>query len=177
MNQQLRQMVLDAIAFGDVMDEASLGVASFGHEDKTSRFIRLDLVKFLLYLSTSDDVISEKEAEFFRDYLGYNFESSTIESLVEQFELKKEAYLEETPFSMQVMMQADARIIAYNGQNPGAAMALLRVYHALGTPFASCDDSVAEEEKKDFSQYLSMLKDHIAASEEAALQAYKAKEN
>ena len=32
MNQQLRQMVIDAIAFGDVMDQSSLGVAAFGQE-------------------------------------------------------------------------------------------------------------------------------------------------
>ena len=89
MNQELRQMVGEALAFGDVMDEANLGVSRFGHDEKTARFIRLDMVKFLLYLSTSDDVIHDSEAQFFRDYLGYNFETATITSLIDKFELKK----------------------------------------------------------------------------------------
>ena len=176
MNQQLRQMVMDAIAFGDVMDQSSLGVAAFGQEEKTSRFIRADLVKFLLYLSASDDVISEKETAFFRDYLGYNFETSTITSLVEQFGLKKDEFLNEIPFSMYVMIEADSKVISYNGENPGSAMALLAVYHALGSAFAACDDAVAEEEKKDFSAYLSMLKEQIILAENTALEAYKAKQ-
>ena len=174
MNQELRKMVGEALAFGDVLDEANLGVARFGREEKTSRFIRLDMVKYLLFLSVSDDIISDEEAQFFKDYLGYNFQSAQIESLVEKFELKEDTFLQTVPFSFGVLMEADRQIIAQNGQNPGAALALLRVYYALGSAFVSCDESIAEEERRDFTTYLKMLQETIEISSKEALDAFEA---
>lgn len=173
MNQELRQMVGEALAFGDVMDEANLGVSRFGHDEKTARFIRLDMVKFLLYLSTSDDVIHDSEAQFFRDYLGYNFETATITSLIDKFELKKETFQTTVPFSFGVMIEADSIVTAQTGKNPGAAMALLRVYHALGSAFVQCDEDVSEEERKDFSEYLTMLRDTIEEAGRNAMAQYE----
>ena len=173
MNQELRQMVGEALAFGDVMDEANLGVSRFGHDEKTARFIRLDMVKFLLYLSTSDDVIHDSEAQFFRDYLGYNFETATITSLIDKFELKKETFHTTVPFSFGVMIEADSIVTAQTGKNPGAAMALLRVYHALGSAFVQCDEDVSEEERKDFSEYLTMLRDTIEEAVQNAMAQYE----
>ena len=161
MNRELRQMVGEALAFGDVLDEAGLGVAQQGREEKTAQFLRLDMVKFLLFLSISDDVIAPQEAQFFRDYLGYNFASETIASLIEKFELTHETFETTIPFSMGVLLDADCYILSKSGRNPGAAMALLRVYHALGSAFVACDETIDEQERRDFSAYLSMLQQNI----------------
>ena len=170
-------MVGEALAFGDVLDEANLGVSRFGREEKTSRFIRLDMVKYLLFLSVSDEIISDEEAQFFKDYLGYNFQSAQIESLVEKFELKQDTFLQTVPFSFGVLMEADRQIIAQNGKNPGAALALLRVYYALGSAFVACDASVEDKERNDFTAYLKMLQETIETSSKDALDAYNAQKN
>lgn len=161
MNRELRQMVGEALAFGDVLDEAGLGVARQGREEKTAQFLRLDMVKFLLFLSVSDDTITPQEAQFFRDYLGYNFESETIASLVEKFELTHETFETTIPFSLGVLLDTDCYILSKSGRNPGSAMALLRVYHALGSAFVCCDETIDEQERRDFSTYLSMLQQTI----------------
>jgi len=177
MNHELRKMIVEALAFGNVLDESNLGVSRFGREEKTSRFIRLDMVKFLLYLSVSDDIISDEEAQFFKDYLGYNFQSAQIESLVEKFELKEDTFQQTVPFSFGVLLEADRQIIMQSGKNPGAALALLRVYYALGSAFVTCDDSVAEEERNDFTAYLKMLQETIETSYKEAEESFAAQKN
>ena len=57
-------------------------------------------------------------------------------------------------------------------------MALLRVYHALGSAFVQCDEDVSEEERKDFSEYLTMLRDTIEEAGRNAMAQYeKSQEN
>ena len=95
-----------------------------------------------------------------------------------EFELKKETFQTTVPFSFGVMIEADSIVTTQTGKNPGAAMALLRVYHALGSAFVQCDEDVSEEERKDFSEYLTMLRDTIEEAGRNAMAQYeKSQEN
>ena len=161
MNYELKNLVDQMYGLNDTLDEGSLGLAR--NTNTTLReCIQVELLSYLMYLSAADGNIAWQEASFIRDYIEYNLTTDEIHQFVVENQIYSTEFEEKVPLSMQVFVRADNAVFDTNGYNDSLGSELLfTVFESLGKEFLACDDEVSDDEIRDLTIYLNMLKNYI----------------
>lgn len=158
MNYELKNTINKLYSLGDTLDESSLGLS----EMPIRRVIKIDLLKFLMYLSASDGTISYEESNFINEYLDWDLSPDFIKSFIKEHHIYSVDYETEVPFSMQLFVAADNTLYDKQGYNEYLfSQLLLQVYTILGKEFLECDSNVTDNEVQDLTIYLTTLQNFI----------------
>ena len=158
MNYELKNTINQLYSLGDTLDESSLGLS----EMPIRRVIKIDLLKFLMYLSASDGTISYEESNFINEYLDWDLSPDFIKSFIKEHHIYSVDYETEVPFSMQLFVAADNTLYDKQGYNEYLfSQLLLQVYTILGKEFLECDSNVTDNEVQDLTIYLTTLQNFI----------------
>lgn len=162
MNYELKIKISDLYKICERLDESPLGYTQLDPSGTMIDCLRLDLSTFLMYLSASDGTVDWREAEFLRDYLDYNFDTTDIIKLINELKLYTSDFENKIPLSMQLLVRADNAMYEANGQTEWlASISLFQIYSELGREFIACDDEIEENELRDLNIYLNSLQGYI----------------
>ena len=161
MNYELKHMIEKMYELGDTLDEGTLGL--YHNTNKTLRdCVRFELCSYLMYLSAADGKIAWQEAEFIRDYLGYDLQTDEINQFIVENQIYSTDFEEKVPVSMQIFVRADNTIYDQDGYiETMSSELLLWIYERLGKEFLACDNDISDNEIRDLTIYLNMLKTYI----------------
>lgn len=165
MNYLLKEMVDKMYEVGDNCDKGPLGLAQ--KTNLTLReCIKAELITYLMYLSAADGTIAWQEARFIRDYMEYDFTIEEINQLIVKKQIYSTKFEEKVPLSIQVLVKSDNMIYdagldvgVFNDLSLSGSLYL--VFEELGNEFIACDGEVSDNEIRDLTKYLNMLKNYI----------------
>lgn len=140
----------------DAINDA--GIAKMGQSLTLRDTLKYEFLKFVLYLSSGDDVILDVEQKFIKEYLDFEVNSGIARTLKISEGIIPEIYGNQVPVGMKYFVLADA-----SGRMPRdiyknkKAVYLSQVYADLGRQFISCNDNMSEAEVKNLTRYMQML--------------------
>lgn len=145
----------------DTLDEGPLGLAQTT-STTLKECIQVELTDYLMYLSAADGEIAWQESDFIRDYLEYDLTTDKIHQLIVEEQIYSTEFEEKVPLSMLVFVRADNAMYDEKGHNDFLSSELLfNIFEILGKEFLACDDDVSDDEIRDLTIYLNMLKNYI----------------
>ena len=163
MNYELKGFINELYELADSLDEGPFGLAQNTDSDTTlKKCIQVELCSYLMYLSAADGKIAWQEASFIRDYLDYDLTVDDIHQIIIENEIYSTEFEEKVPLSMKVLVNVDNALYKANGYNDqlGSEL-LLTLFEGLGKEFLVCNADVSENEIRDLSIYLTMLRNYI----------------
>lgn len=97
MNQTLKDWIDYIYSVGDKLDGFLTTVYT-----PTRDILRIDFLKFLMYLCTSDCTVSDRQATFIKEYLGYNLSPNNIKEIINQNQTYRIDFENNLPYSMKL---------------------------------------------------------------------------
>ena len=92
----------------------------------------------------------------------YNLTTDEIHQFIVEEQIYSTEFEEKVPLSMQVFVRADNAIYDVKGHNDSLGSELLfNIFESLGKEFLACYDDVSDDEIRDLTIYLNMLKNYI----------------
>lgn len=117
--------------------------------------LRYEFLKFLSYLSLSDQFTDAKELTFINDTLGYKMTEAQIRTISFYDKLNDDSYTQNVPFALKGFVLCDAKHKI--NDNKRRATELVNTYRDLGQEFIACNDISSEREVTNLTNYISML--------------------
>ncbi|RHG25758.1 AAA family ATPase [Dorea longicatena] len=164
MNMKICQALEATYGLCDTLDNMSIGVASINCDIETTReCLRLDLVRFLMYLSAADGHIAWQEAKFINNYFEFELNTDDIFKLVKEMNIYSTGFEETPPVILRVAVAADNKV---RSEAPGISEntfgeVIYDMFNNLGKEFLACDDDVDNDEVRDLTIYLSTIRKYI----------------
>ncbi len=156
MSENLHEQIEKCYRMADAINEA--GIAKIGQQMTLRETLRYEFLKFIVYLSSGDDVILDVETKFVNEYLGFNLTSEMAKQLKISESIIPEIYGSQVPVGMKYFVLADAGgkmgKDVYHNRKAGY---LSGVYTELGRRFISCNDNMSETEIKYLTRYMGMM--------------------
>lgn len=127
--------------------------------------LRLEVARFLMYLSASDGQILQEEVEFVSEYLGEVEEELTPESvneLIKENNIYSREFENTAPMILRFTVMADNK--AYEAGEFADSMPsemLVDMFKSIGQDFIACDGDVDEQELADWETYMKTLNNYI----------------
>jgi SpoVK/Ycf46/Vps4 family AAA+-type ATPase len=166
MNYDLYKIINLSISACEVYSEILVHNDILDVENDLGVYFKHELLSYILYLSGSDGVIDEEEADFINYYFDMEIDTDTVVELlnitdIDDFDLKP-------PLSVQLMVVADNLMhledlednFAYSRNFP-------YLYEQLGLELIACDGSSDEIEIEKMTRYCTMISDYIDDNLEA----------
>lgn len=126
-----------------------------------SENLKKEFINFLSYLSASDGLISEYETEFLKDYFDYSFTAEGLKKYIEENNIYSTVFEQTVPDVFQKLLDRDNAQYSQNGVlSSSNSEAYIKIFECIGKEFLVCDGEATENEVKDFSIYIEMLKQH-----------------
>ena len=122
--------------------------------------MRMDLLKFILYLGAADEEITEEEAEFIAEYLGWEMTIPQWCDFINKQNLHSDSILDDTPFVFKVFVDADNKAYSYDKTIMNACENYIWVFETLGENFIESDYSVDRNEQVALGKYIGMLRQY-----------------
>lgn len=160
MNKKLNQAVL--VLFESIDKYCAQFCAEDSDANQLYEILKNEFVKYLSYLSASDGVISDCEAEFIWEYFGERFSADDLKKFIEDNHTYSVAFETSVPTILTKFVEWDNILFK---ENPANKIAYSRVYcdvfEELGEEFILCDGSTDINEKKDLETYALMLQRYV----------------
>ena len=100
MNVNLKKYIDQLLDIGPQVDHIiKTQLKVYDWNNNTKNIIKMELVKYLLYLSNSDGEISYYERDFIETYLDIYLSEEEAESLIMEFNLDKNNFANKQPIS------------------------------------------------------------------------------
>lgn len=150
----------------EILDEAGIGFADFGGDSTTQECFQNDFLAFLMYLSSSDELITRAEADFMNEYLGLEGVSpQQFADLVNGMGIYSEEFAETVPNILKLFVNADLQMAAAGAPVvPPLAVQNCDIFEEAGVAFLRCDGYVHEKEAQNLSQYMNMMRRFVGKS-------------
>ena len=150
----LSKLITECYDMCDAMNRAGMGTDI---RLTLRQNLRMELVRFVLYLVPEGTVPGKQQLSFIRDNLNMELSPSQTEQFKEAHHVNA-SYGASAPSSLKYFVLADAGHKLPGATFSGAASAaLVRTYRELGRQFIACDDTVTQEEIRRLSEYLFMM--------------------
>lgn len=171
-NSKLARNVLDkryAISMkADRLTKISAAVSSIlvEHSDITKKAADLmtigDLVRYLMYLSASDERIKWKEAELISEWYGKTVMPNDIVAFLNDFDICSEKFEHTVPASIKAAVSWDNKEWL-QGQRDEDSLALMlwNIYKEAGTELINVDGTKDDSEENDILNYLNVMMAYI----------------
>lgn len=120
--------------------------------------MRMDLLKFILYLGSADEEITEEEAEFIAEYLDWEMTIPQWCEFINNQNLHSDSILEDVPLALKIFVDADNKAYSYDKSIMNACENYIWVFETLGDYFIDADNNVDRNEQIALGKYIAMLK-------------------
>lgn len=161
MNVNLKKYIDQLLDIGPQVDHIiKTQLKVYDWNNNTKNIIKMELVKYLLYLSNSDGEISYYERDFIETYLDIYLSEEEAESLIMEFNLDKNNFANKQPISFKLLYEFD-EVLYKIGKDTGTTELLYTAYEILGKEFLVCDGVCDESEINTYTDYLDSLKKYI----------------
>lgn len=123
---------------------------------------KLDLIKFMMYLSASDGEIKWEEANFISDVSGFNLNSQVIANFIKENNIYSVEFEQTVPVSFDLAIKFDNRLYELDSINNDVDTPTLYIstYKTIGELFKKTDGDSSYNENNDFKIYINMLEDY-----------------
>lgn len=150
----------------EILDEAGIGFSDFGGDSSTQECFQNDFLAFLMYLSSSDELISQPEADFMNEYLGLDgVTPQQFADLVNGMGIYSEEFAGTVPNILKLFVNADLQMAAAGAPVvPPLAVQICDVFEEAGVAFLRCDNYVHETEAQNLAQYMKMMRGFVGKS-------------
>lgn len=144
----------------DVCDPNGGGVFNGKVNTSTARDkLKKEFIDFLSYLSASDGIISDFEAQFITDYFDYNMSAEDLRKYIDSNSTYTTKFEQKVPETFKRLIYEDNDKYSSSGELAvSASEAYIQVIECIGKEFLVCDGEATEEEVCDFNTYTLMLK-------------------
>lgn len=159
MNLQLKTMVDSMLNLAETLE----GVADLG-ELSVRELLRIDMLKFLLYLSSSDGIIDETEAKFIKDYLNWDMPPALWKKFIVENNVYSTDFESQVPVGLTVFLKADNNVYRKGLEIPDICELYISTFEAIGNMIIRSDGAIDNQEIEDFNIYINMLKDYVRSN-------------
>lgn len=141
MNYQLKDILDSVMNICQPFDEElNLGMS-------TKEIMRMDLLKYLLYLSTADNNISSQEVTILRDYLEWDMTAAQWGEFVTQNNLSGDNFISNIPISLQIFVRIDNEMYQKDSSTSDICNLYKYVFDELGRVIVAADGEIDNNEK------------------------------
>lgn len=163
MNYKLKNAINNVYNVCDSLDKTQFGALRTGSNSSSRDILRMELAKFLIYLSNSDGVYSWQESEFINDYLDYQINETEAKRLLEDRSIFHYEFGITPPSMLKRFVNADNAVYDSKGtiESPASEL-ILRLYEAVGKEFLACDLNSTDEEVADLTIFLTFMRNYIS---------------
>ena len=150
----LNEYIDSVLSIGDSLDSK----ASNEDDDLSFReIIRMELVKFCLYICSTNDASAHEKAMFLRDYLDFDDVEKLLEPAINHTDLFGDISSIEVPVSFKLMATFDKQI------STKGCKILLNAYKHIGTILLYCNatGNICKKSTEGYNSYISMLENYI----------------
>lgn len=145
----------------DALDNVSLGVAAIDDEMTTKKCFKMDVVEFLMYLSSSDGHIAFQETDFINTYFNWDLSSDDVYQLIKEQNIYSTEFESTPPVTIKIAVEADKKIQSIKPEMHSFSEIIYNFYENIGKYFLSCDNDIDDNEVQDLTIYLNMLRSYI----------------
>lgn len=156
MNYELKSMINSMINFGDALED----VSDFG-ELSVKQVLRHDILKYLLYLSASDGVVDEAEAEFIKDYLDLDMTPTLWKKFIQENNIYSTDFESKIPVGLTIFLKADNNAVRNDSNVPNICDLYIGTFETIGNILIQIDGDIDDQEVEDLDIYLSLLKEYV----------------
>lgn len=123
--------------------------------------LKIDLARYMMYLSASDGKIEWSEANNISQYLEMNLPPEAVNQLIRNNNIYSTDFEQEVPGSCKAIVSADNALWDNGDRETCGADLLLTVYKAVGEELIKADNDVDDNEKQDYTIYINTLENYI----------------
>lgn len=163
MNTALKKAIEQLFNLCDVSGASSFnGIIVNSKERET---LKEECINFLSYLSASDGTISEYEAEFISEYLGFRMSAEELRIYIEKHNTYTMEFEQRVPKTLEWLISRDnqeydeKKELALSGGE-----AFISVFECMGKEFLVCDGGADDQEVADFTTYTTTLRNYKKAN-------------
>ena len=155
MNYQLKDILDSVMNICQPFDEElNLGMS-------TKEIMRMDLLKYLLYLSTADNNISSQEVTILRDYLEWDMTAAQWGEFVTQNNLSGDNFISNIPISLQIFVRIDNEMYQKDSSTSDICNLYKYVFDELGRVIVAADGEIDNNEKVRLKRVSDMIQNYV----------------
>ncbi len=153
-NQEIQKLVQSCIETCEAVR------SKYGMEFDVQNILKVDLMRFMMYLSASDGKIAAEEAKTVSDVVGLeHIHPENLADLIKEWNVYTETFERTVPAILRFAVTIDNAI--YNdGKKADLAHHIIELYKAAGALLIQTDNNIDEREKRDYSIYIQMLESY-----------------
>lgn len=155
MNRDFKRIIDTIYAVCDSLNNSyDLGELSM------KELMRMDLLKFVLYLGAADEVIAQEEADFITEYLEWEMTIPQWCEFIKKQNLQTDSILDDIPLTLKIFVDADNKAYSYDNSIMNVCENYIFVFETLGELFIESDNNVDRREQIALGKYISMLRQY-----------------
>lgn len=159
MNIELKKSINQLFDIVDANGASSNGNKLTNSEAREQ--LKKEFIDYLSYLSASDGVISEYEAQFISEYFDYTMDAENLRSYIDENNTYTTEFEQRPTKTLVSLIDGDNVRYINNDLVLSDSIAYIRVFECVGKEFLVCDGEATEQEVDDFSTYIKMLDGYV----------------
>ncbi len=140
-----------------------IGVAE-GYDPGIGHGVKIELAKFLMYLSASDGEIMWPEASLISELCDLNLTPQTIGRFVKENNIYSTEFENTPPAVLQVLTSADNMLMERGSDVPDVLRMIINTYKAVAAMLITSDGDIDSSEKADYQIYIDMMESYVASN-------------
>lgn len=163
MNTALKKAIEQLFNLCDISGASSVNGEIVNSEERET--LKEECISFLSYLSSSDGTISEYEAEFISEYLGFRMSAEELRIYIEKHNTYTTEFEQRVPKTLERLISQDNQ---EHDEKRELALsrgeAFISVFECMGKEFLVCDGEADDQEVADFTTYTTTLRNYKKAN-------------
>ena len=157
MDSSIKKIIDSVLDFCEVLE----GVVDL-EEISVKQAVNLDLMQYLLYLSAADGHIADEEAQFIKDYFGWDLKPDEWKRFIQDRHIYSTSFEEKIPVSLTIFVKAYKAAIRINNDFPDICDMYIEMFEAVGMYLIASDGNCDKQEMQDWNTYMDNLKSYVA---------------
>lgn len=159
MDKPLEKMIADCYEAADLMNNAGMGKEL---PSSIRDMVRLELMRYLAWLSDADDLVTPEELVFINRYLGFSMTEQSLGVFRSNEHTTDGDFGKKLPLGVKYFVLADAgKKVPDDIFRHRKAQMLAEVYRQLGQMYIACNEVVTAREIERFTAYCSMIENFL----------------
>lgn len=123
--------------------------------------LRIEIINFISYLSASDGMISDYEADFIKEYVGVVLTAEELRKHIDKNNTYSTEFENTIPATLKSLLSAELQRLKERETSTSNSLAYLEVFTAIAKEFIVCDGEASQQEITDMSTYLNNLDSYL----------------
>ncbi len=152
---KLRKKVEDACNLCEAIEKNGLYERTDTH---FSDLLRVDLARLCMYLSISDEKVTESELFFVKRVIGYEFNLTQFVMQIAIDGINTPAFKTQVPWSIEALKIAEElKVFLGYREAAGQTDAVIDLFYEIGSAFIGVDGDIDDSELRDLNLYMQMI--------------------